>query len=120
MKLPTATEHEIQQTIINFLKYKGYYVQRLNTGVIRSTYKGRDRMIRMSAKGTPDIMAFRPLVISKCSNGGLCSKIKLIFIEVKRPGKIATFAQEQMMKELESYGARCIVATCIEDVEQAL
>lgn len=119
------TEQQIQQTIINFLKYKGYYVQRMNTGVIRSTYKGRDRMIRMSATGTPDIMAFKQVkqLMEKHENYEIVKLepgVNLLFIEVKRPGNKPTPAQTMMMEELTAYGARCIVATCIEDVEKHL
>lgn len=117
MKAFVETEKGIQTAIINYLAYKGYYVQRMNSGAIRTAKGG---MVKLAAKGTPDIMAFRPLVISRCSNGGLCSKIKLVFIEVKRPGNKPTFAQEQTMQLLTEHGARCIVATCVEDVEKAL
>lgn len=88
---------------------------RLNSGRIPMTdYRGKQRMIWMGEKGTPDLMAFRkPYVFDKKYR-----LVQLLFIEVKRPGKKPTFNQEQMMKLLEEKGARCIVATGIEDLEK--
>jgi len=104
------TEKQIQQTIINFLRYKGYYCQRLNAGEIRI----EKRMIRMAARGTPDIMAFKPHAMN---SSGIVS---LLFIEVKRPGKSATPAQELMMQELTRYGAKCFVAHSLDEVQKLL
>ncbi len=47
----------------------------------------------------------------------MVEKMYLLFIEVKKPGKVATDLQKVKMEELEGYGAKCVVATCIEDLE---
>lgn len=108
------TEKQIQQTIINFLKYKGFFVLRLNSGRI-PTSKGK--MVNLAPKGTPDIMAFRNPRTCGCMK---CDGVSLIFVEVKRKGNKPTFAQEQMMKELEFYGSRCLVAHSVEELEKLL
>ena len=64
----------------------------------------------LAEKGTPDLMAFKKIYPGKPGN-------ILIFVEVKRPGKKPTYLQEQKMKELEEYGAKCIVATSIDDLK---
>lgn len=109
---PQPTEHSIQTAIINYLGYLGYYVQRLNSGAVRTPTGG---LVRLAAKGTPDIMAFK-----KCPMNFGEEDVHLFFIEVKRPGKKATFNQEHMMKELEAHGAKCIIATSVEDLEEQL
>jgi hypothetical protein len=111
------TEHQLQTQIINFLRYKGYYVQRMNSGKIPIGEGRSRRLISMSRAGTPDVMAFKPsLIITRSRNW----PVDLLFIEVKTPGNKATPLQTEVMKELEAHGARCIVAHSIEEVEAAL
>lgn len=75
-------------------------------------------MIMMGERGTPDLLAFREAECDPAEWGrGDEEHTLLLFIEVKRKGKKPTWNQEQKMKELEEYGARCIVATGIEDLE---
>ena len=104
------TEHQIQQLIMNYLTAKGWYVQRMNSGAIRV----EKHLIRMASVGTPDIMAFRPCPDVETTNPDL------IFIEVKRPGKEATFNQIQAMKLLTEHGAECLVAHSLEEVQEWL
>lgn len=99
------TEHQIQTQIISFLRLKGFYVIRLNSGRMSYEYKGRRKFMMLAEKGTPDVMGFK--------------YGQVLFVEVKRPGKKATLLQEMKMRELEEYGAKCLVATCIEDLEKA-
>ncbi len=103
-------EHQIQTTLIHYLRIKGFYVLRLNSGKF-SVGEGRQRrFINGQEAGTPDLLALRQEGPSE-----EVSK-QILFIEVKRPGKKPTLLQKAKMKELESYGATCIVATCIEDL----
>jgi hypothetical protein len=44
----------------------------------------------------------------------------MLFVEVKRPENRPTEAQLRKMAELRAHGARCIVATCVEDVQAAV
>ncbi len=113
--LPLATEHQIQTDIIRYLKLKGYYVQRLNSGTIPIGEGRARRMIRLAEVGTPDLMAFR---IFQEKDGSWYTK--LVFIEVKRPGNKPTIHQEQKMLELMSYGAKCIIAFSVADVEKQI
>lgn len=111
MKLPELTEHQIQTQIISRLAWEGFYVERRNSGKIRSSDKyGKSRMINLAPVGTPDVEAFR-----KKGEG-----VELYFFEVKRPGNKPTWRQEEKMKELEGFGAKCFVVTSVEDLERQL
>jgi hypothetical protein len=103
------TEKQIQDTIIEYLKRKKWYVQRVNSGAMRMESKGKTYMMRMAVPGTPDVLAFKKLG----------DAVNLVFIEVKRPGKKPTPLQIAKMQELESYGAKCLVAASIKDLEDA-
>lgn len=102
MKIPSeVTEHAIQQSIIEWLQYKNWFVWRHNSGMVQTIH---NTMVRMGVAGMPDVFALKD---------GL-----LIGVEVKRPGKKATELQEQMLKELENHGGRTIIAHSVEEVEQ--
>lgn len=108
------TEHQIQTECINFLRASGYFVQRMNAGVIhQANEQGKTRRILMGRRGTPDIMAFKEQVVPVY---GMAPVVQLLFIEVKRPGKKPTFNQEQMMQELTEYGAQCLVVHSVEEL----
>lgn len=110
-----ATEHQIQNLLIHYLRVKGFYVMRLNSGAIRVD----KRLIRMAEKGTPDMLAFRELISLVVPPRIVSMKTtNMIFIEVKRPGNKPTFLQKLKMEELERYGAKCIVASSIEDLQK--
>lgn len=112
MKKLYPTERQTQQAIIGYLKYKGWYVQRMNSGIIPSIYKGKTRLIQLSEKGTPDIMAF------KLISAGSSPALVLLFVEVKAHGNKPTQAQHDKMIELQSFGATCIVAYSIDALER--
>jgi len=140
-------EHQVMTHIINHLRVLGYYVMRLNSGrrSYQYTYKqgvrkGRTvtKSIQLAEAGTPDIMAFRmgaryfaQIVDPSTLNPKVGEKIfvesvhkaewpELLFVEVKQEGGKITPVQEAKIKELTEYGARCIVATSIEDLERQL
>ena len=117
-----VSEHALQTLIIHWLQAHRYYVMRLNSGRIR-TEKGY--MVKLGEVGTPDIMAFKEVKQDPCFENGEeprnCDKLNLVFIEVKTPNNPKpTFAQEQKMKELEEYGARCLVIHSLEELEDQL
>lgn len=87
-------EHQIEQ----YLRMKGFYVQKMQAGSMFV----EGRRIKMAEAGTPDILAVK--------DG------KVTFIEVKAPKGKLTLLQEEKMKELEEYGAKCFVARSVEDV----
>jgi len=99
---PAIPERAIQASIIEYLRWRGYYVQRLNSGGMRDA---RHNLVTLSAAGTPDVLAIK--------DG------RALFVEVKRPGKRPTARQEAMMETLRSYGAHCLVATSVEDLQAA-
>jgi Holliday junction resolvase len=102
-----ATEHQIQDSIIGYLRMKGFYVMRMNSGKY-SVGEGRSkRFIRGHEAGTPDLLAFRK-----------SSYPSMFFIEVKVPGNKPTALQKAKMEQLEDYGAMCIVATSVEDLQK--
>lgn len=100
------TEHEIQNLCINYLKSKGFYVMRLNSGRMPYTYKGRRKFMSLASKGTPDVMAFRHKI-------GGC---EIFFFEIKKPGMEPTGLQLHKMEELEQFGASCHVVHSLEEI----
>ena len=114
-KVIAPTEHQIQTQIMNYLQMKGYYVMRLNTGMIENKYGGR---IRLSPAGTPDIMAFKKDWPDKPRYK--YNHLNLLFIEVKRPKNKPTRLQEIKMEELSSFGAKCLVAHSLDEVIEGL
>jgi len=99
---PAVPERAIQASIIAYLRCRNFYVQRLNSGGLRDE---GGRLVRMAAAGTPDVLAIK--------DG------QALFVEVKRPGKTPTARQVAMMDTLRGYGARCLIATSIADLQDA-
>lgn len=140
-------EHQAMTHIMNHLRVLGYYVIRLNSGrrSYQYTYKqgirkGRTvtKSIQLAEAGTPDVMAFKmgaryyaqevdPSTLNpKFGERILIKSVhraewpELLFVEVKQEGEKITPVQEAKIKELTGYGARCIVATSVEDLEKQL
>lgn len=113
-KLPLPLEHQIQQEIINYLKFRGWYVMRLNSGRMPYTYKGKQKFMMLAEKGTPDILAFKKAIW----DGEFEGDAELYFIEVKRQGNKPTALQLAKMRELEEYGAQCICVHSLEELQR--
>ena len=104
MKKPyRALEHAIQQQIIEWLQYKGWFVWRQNSGMVMTNH---NTLVRMGTAGMPDVFALKD---------GL-----LIGVEVKQPGKKATDIQERMLEELRNHGAGTIVTHSVDELERWL
>lgn len=118
MNVPPLSEHQIQNQIQSYLWMKGFFVMRLNSGRIPMTDKyGKKRIIQMAEPGTPDLMAFRPR--HKMPNAAASDQgIQLIFVEVKAGRNKPTIFQENKMHDLTRYGAYCVVAYSIEDLQK--
>jgi hypothetical protein len=119
------TEHAIQILITNWLQYHGFYVERLNAGKYALGEGKSRRFVKGVATGTPDLIAHRlvhekTLTLDKTRHTDDRDCVQLIYVEVKRPSKKPTVIQSAKMAELEQYGAKCYVATSIEDLEQQL
>ena len=101
---PSSTpERDIQAAIMAYLRLRGYYILRLNAGALPNK---QGRPVHMLPAGCPDLLAIK---------AG-----RATFVEVKRPGKMPTERQRLMMAELRTYGARCICATSIDELEREL
>ena len=98
----------------------GGFPQTSNKRSIPSTSEGRfKQFILVQDAGTPDLVAFRriPFYPAMPEVYNEREKTRLLSIEVKRPGNKPTPLQIANMAELEEYGARCVVATNIEDLQ---
>jgi hypothetical protein len=71
----STAENAVQNTILRYLKLKGYYVWRQNQGGV-PTGRGGFRAFN-GLKGLPDIMGFMPK--------GKLTGAQMLFIECKRP-----------------------------------
>src|SRR5882672_9108002 len=110
----TPTEHQIQTQIIQYLRFKGLFVLRLNSGAMRMQSKGKEYLMRMSPAGTPDIMAF-----NSCPCCAENAGAHIYFIEVKRSKKDKpTALQLAKMDELREFGAVCFVASSVDDLKE--
>ena len=104
MKPPyRQTEHGIQQAIIEWLQYKGYFVWRHNSGMVRTM---GNTMVRMGVAGMPDVFALKD---------GF-----LIGVEVKKKGNKPTDIQERMLKELRDHGCGTCIAHSVDELEKWL
>lgn len=111
-KLPSLSEHQIQQQCIHYLQTKAYYVMRLNAGQYE-VGQGKSRRFVMGVQaGTPDIMAFHINDYKGC--------LDLYFFEIKVPGKKPTLVQARKMQELEEYGAKCMVIHSLEQLQEKI
>lgn len=109
------SEHQIQNQIEAYLRGKGYYVDRMNSGNMRfRNSRGGWDFVKLHPAGTPDLMAFKALY----NNDGGRIGTNLYFIEVKAPGNKPTRLQLLKMEELEQKGARCFVAYSLEDIQK--
>lgn len=110
-----ASEKEIQNSIIEYLKLKGWYVMRLNSGNVSRDYRGKTYFIRGQEAGTPDLLAFKKRCVNCMDDPE--HDVRLMFIEVKKLGNKATSLQTAKMQELREYGAYCCIATGVESLQ---
>lgn len=85
------TENEIQNEIRERLRWAGWYVI-------------RHQQSMGSLKGLSDLSAIR--------NG------QTVYIEVKKPGGVQSQYQKDFQAEVESHGARYILAYSVDDVDK--
>ncbi len=79
-------EKEVENQIKNWLRYQGFWVQKVQSGVIQQKYKtGKQRFIHLAEAGTPDLIA--------CING------RFVGIEVKKDEKTV----EAWHKKVKNY-----------------
>lgn len=85
-----ALESKITGSILTYLRKQGCFAEKTHGGP-------------NTRKGMPDIVA--------CING------RYVGIEVKRPGKVASKAQEQCLKEITDAGGLGTVITSLDEVK---
>lgn len=103
MSIRTATEADIQRVILHYLGLRGALATRINSGAVKT----EGRFFRLnSSPGCSDILC--------------CFAGKYIALEVKRPGKKATAAQESFLAAVRRAGGVGEVVTCVGDVERIL
>lgn len=129
-RLAAPTEHDVQRSIIETLRWRGWIVIRLNSGVLigEETATAARRFVRFADTGNddetiPDLLAISP-------SGGVA------WIECKRPGWRAPSPPENPLKPSAEYRRYCrqarflermrsrghlaLFATSIDDVDAAL
>lgn len=113
MTAPKIPEHLIMNLILDYLRTRGCYVWRNNSGAfVRNYYsmreaKWKETFFRSGQKGLPDILGVAP-------DG------KLIAIEVKTTtGKVSP-EQKETLQEMANRGAWAFVARSLDDVTKVL
>lgn len=102
----TPLEKDIQKAILNYLEATHIFAWRNNTGAgFNTNPNGKKYFIRFSTKGAPDILG--------CLREG-----RLLAIEVKRPGGVASKDQEEFLGAITKLGGLAFVATSIDDVKR--
>lgn len=107
-------EKDVQSAILQYLRLRGAFVLRVNSGAFAGEYKGRRRFVRFNSEpGCSDIL-------------GILADGRFLACEVKRPGwklRAADHHEQEQASFLEAVrkrGGVGIFATCIEDVERAI
>lgn len=110
MQLPIS-EHKIQDSILDLLRYQGYFCWRNNTGATKYENKqGQSRFIRFGQPGFSDIFAIQP------GTG------KFIALEVKTPKtrNSATRFQLDFIRQVQEKGGIAEVVCSPEEVAAIL
>ena len=92
-------EKEIQKEIIDYLRSEDFFVYKNTSQGQRIQGKGR---VKSTTKGIPDLTVLK--------DG------KMFYIEVKTLEGVVSKDQIEWMKNAKKYGARILVADCVEDV----
>ena len=94
-----GSEQELQNAIITYLRYRHWWVMRINSGAVKTEAGG---MVKMGAKGTPDILAIKYGIAT--------------WIEVKLPGKHSTPIQKARQDELRAAGCQVFEVHSLEEL----
>ena len=111
MRLPQPKEKEIQRTILDWLRVKGAFPIRINSGAMQGDHKGKRWFLRFTSEpGCADILC--------------CLRGAFISVEVKRPGASTAptrkLAQESFAESVRRAGGIALVVTGIDDLERQL
>jgi hypothetical protein len=106
-KLYATSEQSLQNAIIDYLRYRNFWVMRINSGAVRTERGG---MVKMGIAGTPDILAIKPPTQT--------SPIEVYWVEVKLPGKHSTDIQKMRQDELRAAGCKVYEIHSLDEMQQ--
>ncbi len=107
MRRPITPEKDIQASIVAYLRFRNFYVMRLNAGALPNA---QGRLVRMLPAGTPDV----------CFGLTVDGLTYLAFVEVKRVGGRQSERQKLCQQDLDARGIPYVLATSIDDVEREI
>lgn len=107
-------ESQIQRQILDYLKARGIFAWKASSTGIPIGTTGTFR--KATVHGVPDILAVIQREYGFHDDGSRRCIGGLLAIEVKRPGKKPTAAQETFLRELQKRGAVAFVAYSLQDV----
>lgn len=102
-------EHNIQEQVMQYLRFNGFKVWRCNVGsrVFVNPGSGVRRFVSFGERGMPDVMAIKP-------------GKPLICLEIKsRTGKTTIF-QDRWLQDARDHGAIAGVVRNVEEVEKLI
>lgn len=105
--LPGPLERDVQKSGIQFLKLRGWFVKRRNTGLMTAEYKGRKRAVRFSEAGASDTY-------------GLLPDGRHFELEFKRLDERPRLDQTEWLIDWLSRGAVAFWVDCIEVLESVV
>ena len=106
---PKRRERDIQRAILDLLHARGVIAWKAGSGGFRVTAPGqRERYVKMGHTGVADIIGVLPPLG------------RMLAVEVKRPGEVATAEQANFLTTVRQAGGRAFVATSCEDVAREL
>jgi hypothetical protein len=108
-KRHTTPEKEVVKECLEYLKLRGAYAWRNNTGAARYEDKatGEKRFVPFGKVGSSDIIGILP--------GG-----RFIAVECKAPNGRVTDYQLAFLADVEHMGGLAVIAKSFEDIEKAL
>jgi len=111
-------EAQTQALILDYLAAKGVLTFRMNSGAMRSEYKGKQRFMRFGSPGMADLLAFR---VERIELDGIpCDVSMATWIECKAPKGKQSDLQRSFQQQVERHGHRYVLARSLEDVQGVL
>ena len=117
---PKETEAQIQRAILEYLKLKGVFCWRQNSGAFRLHGAGGDRFVRAGFPGISDILGILRLAVQLDGPTQRWYNGRFLAIEVKRPGQKPTPDQQAFLAAVKANGGVAFIATSVEDVRKEL
>ncbi len=100
-KTYATSEQALQNACITFLRYRRYWVMRVNSGAVQTK---NDTFVKMGEKGVPDVLAIK------------YGQAK--WFEIKLPGKKSTLIQKARQDELRAAGCEVYEIHSLEELAQ--